>query len=299
MEPKITKNIDDILLSQPAYNDVPEKNEIIKDIIPAEQPLNDADNEEKYVEPVNEYLIKDEPSNDNEQEHSGRVEKTTTDTEVDDYGNQVSKKEKVYTQSEVENMMRDRLSRVKQEQQQAPQPQYQQQPSHQTNQDLENDNWEAQLESFIEGTLTKREQKAQQNQWQQQEQEKQQQFELKFNQSAMRYNDFESIVMGKPITPQMLIATRGMQDPAAFIYTAAKTQEKELSRIAAIQDPYAQTLELGRLEERMKRTVKQTSSAPKPAAKLTGDVVDNKPARNNIDDKLVADEKQKLRNLRR
>ena len=62
----------------------------------------------------------------------------------------------------------------------------------------------------------------------------------------------------------MVIATRGMQDPAAFIYAAAKTQAPELERISRIQDPISQVVELGRLEERMRKSRASVSQAPRP-----------------------------------
>ncbi len=206
---------------------------------------------------------------------------------TDDYGTPVDEpKERIYTESEVQQMIRDRLSRVKQE----PAPQPQQETT------LENDNWESQLESFVEQTLTKREQKMQKQHWQQEAAQQQAEFEIKFNKGASKYADFEQVVMGKPLTPQMVIATRGMNDPAAFIYAAAKTQANELDRISKIGDPMTQAVELGKLEERMKISKKNVSQAPKPIADVKGDYVEktnNKPR--NIDDLLRQEEKIRSR----
>lgn len=201
---------------------------------------------------------------------------------TDDYGTPITKKERVYTEAEVQAMIRDRLSRGQFAQQpQAPDPQPQIQQTQ-----TEPDNWEAQLDSYIDQRLAKKEQIAEQQRWQRQEQENQANFEIRFNQGMAKYQDFEQVVVGKPLTPQMVIATRGMQDPAAFIYAAAKTQAPELERISRIQDPITQVVELGRLEERMRKARSSVSQAPKPIDIVKGDVVDKPPKTWSIDDKL-------------
>jgi hypothetical protein len=101
-----------------------------------------------------------------------------------------------------------------------------------------------------------------------------------------KYQDFEQVVMGKPLTPQMVIATRGMSDPAAFIYAAAKTQAPELDRISKIGDPYAQAIELGRLEERMRKARSTVSKAPRPIEAPKGDVSEKVQRTWSIDEKL-------------
>ena len=68
----------------------------------------------------------------------------------------------------------------------------------------------------------------------------------------------------------MTVATRSLKDPAAFIYAAAKRNPEELARIANLSDPYAQMVEIGRLEERMRKN-KSTTSAPKPLGRATDD----------------------------
>jgi len=61
-----------------------------------------------------------------------------------------------------------------------------------------------------------------------------------------------------------------MTDPAAFLYAASKRHAPELQRIANLTDPYAQVLEMGRLEERMKKN-RAVSSAPRPIASTRDD----------------------------
>jgi len=62
-----------------------------------------------------------------------------------------------------------------------------------------------------------------------------------------------------------------MEDPAAFLYAAAKFQGKELERISQMPDAFAQATELGRLEERM-RKAKRSTGAARPLTPVKGDV---------------------------
>lgn len=218
-------------------------------------------------------------------------EQQLTETpEVDEYGTEIPKPEKVYTQAEVEAMIRDRVSRMKQGDFQQPSP-TQLQPMQEAANIPEGD-WEAQLESFIDQTLSKREQKLQDQRWQQQAQEAQTQFEIKFNEGVAKYPDFEQVIYGKSLTPQMVLATRGMNDPAAFIYAAAKTQAKELARISSIGDPMTQAVEMGQLAERMRKSRSQVSQAPRPIEAPKGDVVEKQERTRNIDDKIQMEEKR-------
>jgi hypothetical protein len=239
-------------------------------LVPEPVPLRNDDVTPEVPEPI-EHDVAKEP----EAAKEAAKEPVTTD----DYGMPVETKERVYTESEVQAMIRDRLSRGRQEPQPAPQVQ---QP--QTQADPED--WQAQLYDVIDQRLSQRDKQVQEQQWQRQEQENQAQFEVRFNQGMSKYNDFEQVVSGKPLTPQMVIATRGMQDPAAFIYAAAKTQAPELERISRIQDPISQVVELGRLEERMRKSRASVSQAPRPIDIIKGDVPDKVERKWSIDDKL-------------
>lgn len=231
---------------------------------------------EKYEETIN---------NEGEQE-------VTEAPEVDEYGTEIAKPEKVYTKAEVEAMIRDRVSRMKQGELQSQPPALQPEP-----QPITEGDWEAQLESFIDHTLSKREQKIQEHQWQQKAQEVQAQFEIKFNEGVAKYPDFETVVYGKSLTPEMVLATRGMNDPAAFIYAAAKTQGKELERIASIGDTMVQAVEMGQLAERMRKARSQVSQAPRPISAPKGDVSEKVERTRNIDDQIQMEE-QRLRKER-
>jgi hypothetical protein len=266
------KNVDDLIVQDMNPSLVP-------------QPVVMTNNEPEVAE---ELEIHEEPKHEEPivaEEPKTEVARETTD----DYGNPIATKERVYTQSEVENMIRERLSRGQyaQQPQQPPQPAYQPEPQTPNPED-----WEAQLDQYIDQRLAKRQHQEEQQRWQRQEQETQAQFEIRFNQGMSKYQDFEQVVMGKPLTPQMVIATRGMQDPAAFIYAAAKTQAPELERIARIQDPISQVVELGRLEERMRKSRNATSQAPKPIDIIRGDAVEPAPKKWSVDEKLRHAEEQ-------
>jgi len=204
--------------------------------------------------------------------------------ESDEYGNEVPKEEKTYTQAQVEAMIRDRISRVKQPQNEQPQ-QNQETPKDFKYDEDSNKSWEQQLENFMDGWASKREQKKQEQEWQKAEQTKQTEFEGKFNSGMAKYRDFNDVVANQPIDDHMLMATRGMKDPAAFLYAAAKKQPAELQRIAQIADPYAKMMEVGRLDERMKKHRESTSKAPKPATQTKGDSIGRAEPR-SLDDKI-------------
>ena len=81
-----------------------------------------------------------------------------------------------------------------------------------------------------------------------------------------RFSDFKDVVGSQPITDPMTYALRGMNDPSAFIYAASKRAPQELQRISNISDPYVQMVEMGKLEERMRKTP-MTTKAPRPVSK--------------------------------
>lgn len=205
--------------------------------------------------------------------------------EVDDYGNKVEKP-KLYTEEQVQKMIRDRLARGK-----ASQSSEQSQQVQDAVKDFQADpesseGWEQQLESFIEKTITKVSQKSHQEEWQKKEREQQDQFEDKFTRGISRYSDFGDVVGGKPVTNGMMLATRSMPDPAAFLYAACKQHPAEIERISQIPNAVEQAAEIGRLEERMKKA-KVLTKAPAPAKKITGDMSDDMPKRSV--DQLIAD----------
>jgi hypothetical protein len=173
--------------------------------------------------------------------------------------------------------------------------QQQQAPAEHAENGESGDEWAQQLEQFILQTTERREQARAEQEWQAQARAEQAAFESKFNNSAARYKDFEQVVTGKPLTPQMVIATRGMDDPAAFIYAAAKTQAPELDRISRIQDPMSQAIELGRLEERMRKARTPVTNTHKPVKVVGSDVSEKVKGKRDIDSLVQEDERRVLK----
>jgi hypothetical protein len=65
-----------------------------------------------------------------------------------------------------------------------------------------------------------------------------------------------------------------MDNPAAFLYAAAKRNPQELERISKIRDPFAQAREMGNLESSMRRN-KPTTKAPRPLGRTPEDATTN------------------------
>ncbi|SRR5258708_7003914 len=240
----------------------------------------------------------DEEGHAEEKEVSEKIEReevensasdTLEDEEVDEYGTKVGKK-KLYTEEEVNRMMRERLKRGRH--------------SDDAEKDVQNaakdfkpdpesnEAWEVQLEQFVEKTIQKISKKASDEEWQQHERQSQADFEIKFSEGMGKYKDFQNVVGNKPITNAMMLATRTMKDPAAFLYAACKQHPKELSKIAEIRDPVAQATEIGRLEERMKKA-RNLPSSPKPAKLISGDSSSELPQL-GIDERIAAHAKSKI-----
>lgn len=275
------KNIDDLIVKsmneqapvQPHSDPVLEVSNPIKEHaeIPSQPP-----EQEKTEEVSNEPLSTPEESIDNP---------------IDEYGNPVEKP-RSYTEDEVQRMIRDRLSRGRHAEQQQTQPAKQSTDNFQSDPNSE-ESWENQLESFIEKTIDKRQAKMTQQQWEQQESAKQADFESKFSSGMNKYNDFHNVVAGKPITDSMLLATRNLDNPAAFVYGAAKLHPQELDRISKIQDPYVQAAEVGRLHERMVKTRSTNSQAPKPIESPKGDMPSKHNYQPSLDQRIFEHAKAK------
>ena len=276
------KNIDDLLMQVDLTPD--SLQEDIPSVTESEN-TEHSDSTNDSNESTPDYGLNESDSSDNSEE----------ETTVDDYGQKANKKEKLYTQAEVEQMMRDRNKRgefAKKEDSNY------EEPRNEHHNDDDSEGWEHQFETLVEKTLTKREQKIQQAQWKHKTQQEQAEFEIKFNTGAAKYSDFESVVVGKPLTPQMVIATKAMKDPAAFIYAAAKTQAHELDRISKIADPLVQAVEIGKLEERMRKGRSTNTAAPKPMDGVKGDVAHDKVKPRNVDDILREEAAKQMRGRR-
>lgn len=205
-------------------------------------------------------------------------DKKTSDTDMDEYGNPVAKP-KTYTEEQVQQMMRERLKRGQFRQEQPPR---QEPPTQQAGSEgfQYNENselsWSQQMEMFVENTMEKVSQRkthAQQAALQRQAQED---FEAKFHVGMAKYPDFVKTMEDKLVTNDMVMAIRGLDNPAAFLYTAAKRMPAELDRISKIRDPYVQVAEMGRLHEKLSKP-KPSSNSPKPLSRDRSDISEKAP----------------------
>lgn len=262
-----TSNIDDLLLGSSGASTQP--------ATPENQYLQDELQEQEYVPEKQPDIMEDSYTSDDqeEKEEPKEPEKERESEEYDEYGNE-KPKPRTYTEDEVNERInkavRERLSRGSQQE-----PQSQQAVQKQVDKNFEYNEdstvpWQQQLESFVEQTVSKMTQKQQQQQEQQVEIQAQQEFRDKFSRGMDRFNDFVDVVSNQPVTTAMTAAMRGIEDPAAFIYAASKRHPQELQRISGLRDPYAQMVEMGKLEERMRKQPSSTN-APKPVSKTRED----------------------------
>lgn len=283
------KNVDDIL--------VPREQAMIANAqIPA-QPANEVKEqvqEPKKVDvPIEKEVPQEEPESLSEAAEEENVVEATdkTDKIIDEYGNPVEKP-RMYTEEELQQRIRERLSRGRHADQ--PTQQQVQQASDGFKPDPNSeDSWEQQLEAFVDRTIEKRERNLSEKQWRAQEQARQAEFEAKFTSGMGKYQDFHQVVAGKPITDTMMLAARNLNDPAAFIYGASKLHPQELERISRIADPYAQAAEVGRLHEKMVKAKKTASQAGKPLEAPKGDVPQKVYSRPSLETLIDQHAKQK------
>jgi len=130
--------------------------------------------------------------------------------------------------------------------------------------------WEKQLSDFVKQTVSSMQTDQRNEERQRQEQTAQREFAQKFSKGMERFGDFREIVGSQPIDDAMTLSLRAMNDPTAFIYAASKRHPQELERISKLQDPYARMVEMGKLEERMRKN-KPTTKAPRPLGRTKED----------------------------
>lgn len=196
------------------------------------------------------------------------------DDPIDEYGNPVEPP-KMYSEDDVQRIIRERLARAKFPDQAPPTQREIQQRADDFKADPNSEEtWETQLEAFVEKTIEKRQSKQAEQQWKEQEAKRQAEFESKFTTGMNKYQDFHQVVAAtrESITDTMMLATRSLENPAAFIYGASKMHPQELTRISRIGDPYVQAVEVGRLHEKMVKTNRMVSNAPKPLEAAKSDI---------------------------
>ena len=273
--------------------------------------------EMEHDEPQNDYSSdettddeapdEDDPYGDDEPEEKPKKKPT----ELDEYGNE-QEPPRMYTEAEHKELLnkaiRERFERFQrnnpdlapvvtqqQVQQQAQSKGFEFDPD--SDQSLPQ-----QLESFIERTVTNMTSKRDQEARQIKEQEIQAEFEEKFVSGMSKFRDFRDVMTSLPfeITNPMTLATRSMENPAAFLYAAAKRNPQELERISKMRDPYAQMTEMGKLEERMRKN-KPTTKAPRPLGRTQEDAtVKVKPKERDTsgDDLLAKADAKRLNTVR-
>lgn len=280
-----TTNIDDLLLG--AKTSVhPQTPEVTDSEIETAIESENVPRETKSVENTSDY--DDEATT----EESSPVE-------MDSYGND-KESPRTYTEDEVNERInfavRERLSRQERNTTQPSQAQMQQatKQGFEYNSDSQ-ESWQQQLEAFVEQTFNKISQKQLQATYEAKERESQEVFERKFHNGMSKFKDFHHVVGDKPITDAMVTATRAFEDPAAFLYAAAKKIPQELERISKIKDQYAQMVEIGKLEERLRKS-KSSTNTPRPSGKIKDDLPvehksDKKPT---IEELIAADNAKRL-----
>lgn len=250
---------------------------------------------------IQEEVIEETEGSDYDSEpEEPREQESVDDAEFDDYGNEKAKP-KTYTEDEVNERInkavRERLARANRADNAPPTQSSQQQASGFEYNPESADNWQQQLESFVEQTVGRMSQKQAQQQQQHREQQAQAEFEDKFQRDMGKFNDFRDVVGAQPITDSMTIALRAMKDPASFIYAASKRNPQELQRISTIQDPVQQMVEMGRLEERMRKNAPSTK-APRPLSRTAEDAGmprgEKKSSEKSIEDMIAESDKRKL-----
>lgn len=301
-------NIDELLLGgstsqhpmSPEEKNIIENEEVREE--EHEEPDSDVGQEESDDYESNEEL---EPVSENEEPVRPRAEEKKPNSDVDEYGNE----------QEPENeAIRERLARQARKHQaeidalraqlaqQGASPNVQQAAKDFEYDPNEEGNWQQQLASFVKQTVNSMTREQQESQTRAQEQAVQQQFESKFRDGMNRFDDFREVMTSLPfeISNPMTLATRSMDNPAAFLYAAAKRHPQELERISKIRDPYGQMMEIGKLEERMRKN-KTSTKAPRPLERTKEDATVKSPKKEKDysgDDLLAKADAKRLANAR-
>jgi hypothetical protein len=276
----------------PEYQETPEAIEELEHDAPEVEEINEEPPEEDNE---NEFQTDEEP----EQKTQKKAE------EHDEYGN---------TQEPENEAIRERLARQARKHESeinALRAQLAQQSAapdvQQAVKDFEYDpesggDWQQQLREFVKQTVSSMDVEKNTKQQRAEETRLQAEFESKFRDGMNRFDDFREVMTSLPceITDAMTLATRAMDNPAAFLYAAAKRNPQELERISRIRDPYAQMTEIGKLEERMRKN-KPTTKAPRPLGRTPDDSISNAPKKQkepNGDDLLARADSKRLQNVR-
>jgi len=267
-----TSSIDDLLLGNKTITQpqTPEHHEEAKDTFEVHEETTATDTSEDAPEAYDDVLDTREPAVKDE---------VASDDESDDYGNTRPKDNEVIRERlarQAESMKRQHQAELD-----ALRAQLTPQQNQAVNQAAEgfnydensNQSWDQQLRSFVEHTVQGMTQRQAQEAQATRDRQAQMEFENKFRDDVQRFPDFQQTIVGvgAQISDPMVYATRGMKNPAAFLYAAAKRAPQELQRISNIKDPYVQVAEMGRLEASLRQT-KPATKAPRPLSKSHEDL---------------------------
>jgi hypothetical protein len=215
--------------------------------------------------------------------------RTFTKAEMDEYANR---------------LMRERVARFERNQQQAQPTQQQQQAAAQQGfqyDENSNQDWQQQLEQFTMQVIEKREQTQAARYQQAVEQEQLQAFERKFKEGMSKYNDYHEVVGKFDIKDDMLLATKGIKDPAALFRAAALRAPDELAAISKMETKEERAFAMGQLDAKLKKQSVKVSSAPKPIQPTKADTTNaytpKQVQSNELDDLLVQDKNNRLAQL--
>lgn len=249
-----------------------------------EKPTVDKILEEDKAKETPKVEAKEEKQPETEAKESKEVKSEPTD----EYGNPIEKP-KLYTNDDVQRMIRERLQRAKLD---AVEPA----PVKEVKPQEGDETWQAELETFIDSHIEKKTRIQQQRDWQKAEIARQAEFEAKFQSGMEKYTDFQEVVANKNISDSMVLATRSLSDPAAFLYSAAKHHPQEIDRISKMNDPYAQAAEIGRLHERMVKAQNKITKAPTVLSTTTSDMPPaTEKKKPSIDERIMEHAKSKRR----
>ena len=249
------------------------------------------------VEQTNEYGDKAEPTG-----KTGQLESEPTN----EYGLE-TEAPKTYTKAEMDEyanrLMRERVARFERNNQQPPTQQQQQQAAQQGFQydETSNQDWQQQLEQFTMQVIEKREQTQAARYQQAVEQEQLQAFERKFKEGMSKYNDYHEVVGKFDIKDDMLLATKGIKDPAALFRAAALRAPDELAAISRMETKEERAFAMGQLDAKLKKQSVQTSKAPKPISPTKTDTTTvfqpKQTSGNELDDLLIQNKNSRLAQL--
>jgi hypothetical protein len=252
----------------------------------------------------------DDKDEDSDEKADDSEDEDSSDSDIDEYGNKkermskgmkerLERKDKQY-QREIEQRDRELQTLRQQLSNQGASKEVQQAVKDFKYDPNEEVSWEQQLSDFVKHTVTNLQQDEQRKAREVKEQTAHQEFVKKFQSGMERFTDFREVVGAQPMDDAMTLSLRGMSDPTAFIYAASKRNPQELKRISELPDPYARMVEMGKLEQRMRRG-KTVTKAPRPLGRTKEDTTAKvKPKQKDTsgDDLLAKADAKRLNNVK-